>query len=55
MFEAYGDSRPSRPVEDRGPEQQHEKTPDLFADAGTAPSGRGTGRDRLVHFPESAR
>lgn len=55
MFEAYSDSRPPNPVEDRGPEQEHEKTPDLFADAGAAPSGQGTGRDRLLRFPENAR
>ncbi|MEU9146558.1 hypothetical protein [Streptomyces sp. NPDC048349] len=55
MFEAYSDSRPPNPVEDRGPDQEHEKTPDLFADAGAAPSGQGTGRDRLLHFPENAR
>ncbi|WP_189748171.1 hypothetical protein [Streptomyces nojiriensis] len=56
MFEAYGDSRPPRPVEDRGPEQKHEKTPDGSAGAGTVPADPGTTvRDRLLHFPESVR
>ncbi|MFE2326872.1 class I SAM-dependent methyltransferase [Streptomyces sp. NPDC059385] len=38
MFEAYSDSRPPRPVENGRPKQEHERTPDLIADAGPAPS-----------------
>ncbi|MFD9619733.1 class I SAM-dependent methyltransferase [Streptomyces virginiae] len=46
MFEAYGDSRPPRPAVDRGPEQEkHEKPWEPSADAGGAPSDRGTDRD----------
>lgn len=56
MFEAYRDSRPPRPVEDRGPELKHEKTPDGSAGAGTVPTDpETTVRDRLLHFPERTR